>query len=322
MAVHEETAASPDWGDRVTPDVLVAIKDKKLLPIVQLDRGFVRPSYPGQVIISYFQAGRICDFINEKFGYAKLLDMMHAFGARKSTEQVVTELLAMKPEEFDKQFLAWLDEDLGKTVASFDEWRKKLRAIATAAKESKHDEVIKEGEAVIAMYPDYVEAANAYEFVADAHLAKNNKPAAIKILEHYAKIGGRDPEVLKKLASLLDESGQKGAAAATLAKINYVYPVNDEGLHRKLGDLLFADANYAGAVREYRALVASKPQDTAAAHFNLARAYSALNKDAEVEEHLLQALEAAPGYRPAQKLLLELNAKKKAGGASAPEHKK
>jgi tetratricopeptide (TPR) repeat protein len=175
---------------------------------------------------------------------------------------------------------------------------------------------------VIALYPDYVEGANAYEFVADAYLAKSNKPAAAKILERYASIGGRDPEVLKKLASLQEGAGQKGAAAATLAKINYVYPVNDEGLHRKLGDLLFAEANYAGAVREYRALVASKPQDTAAAHFNLARAYSALNKDAEVEDHLLQALEAAPGFRPAQKLLLELHAKRKAAGASAPEKKK
>jgi cellulose synthase operon protein C len=56
VAVHEETATNPEWGERVTPNVLAAINDKKLLPIAELDRGFIRPSYPGQIVVSYFQA--------------------------------------------------------------------------------------------------------------------------------------------------------------------------------------------------------------------------------------------------------------------------
>ena len=78
MAVHEETAATPDWGDRITPEVLAAIRDKKLLPIAEIDRGFVHPTYPSQVIVSYFQAGKICDYISERWGESKLLDMIHA----------------------------------------------------------------------------------------------------------------------------------------------------------------------------------------------------------------------------------------------------
>src|ERR1700753_4367242 len=62
LAVHEETQVSPEWGDRVTPDILTAIRDKKLLPISQLDRGFIFPQYPAQVLVSYFQAGNICDY--------------------------------------------------------------------------------------------------------------------------------------------------------------------------------------------------------------------------------------------------------------------
>ena len=89
MAVHEETAASPDWGDRLDPAGDQAIKDKKLLPVAELDRGFIRPSYPTQVVVSYFQAGRICDYINEKWGYDKLLEMMYAFAESKPTPEVV-----------------------------------------------------------------------------------------------------------------------------------------------------------------------------------------------------------------------------------------
>ena len=29
LAVHEETEASPEWGDRITPDVLVAIREQE-----------------------------------------------------------------------------------------------------------------------------------------------------------------------------------------------------------------------------------------------------------------------------------------------------
>ena len=80
-------------------------QDKKLLPVAQLDRGFIRPTYPNQVIVSYFQAGRICDFINEKWGYQKLLDMMHAFAQSKQTAEVIQRhSLKMKPEEFDTSF--------------------------------------------------------------------------------------------------------------------------------------------------------------------------------------------------------------------------
>ena len=86
LAVHEETAVSPDWGDRLSPDVISAIKDKKLLPIAELDRGFIHPECAAAGDrVSYFQAGRICDYINEKWGCDKLLAMLHDFGAGEDT---------------------------------------------------------------------------------------------------------------------------------------------------------------------------------------------------------------------------------------------
>ncbi len=123
LAVHEETQANPEWGDRITPDILVAIRDKKLLPVAELDRGFVRPEYPSQVIVSYFQAGRICDYIQSRWGADKLLDMVHSFAQIRTTPDVIQQDLGMSAEEFDKQFMAWLMNDVGKVVANFDAWR-------------------------------------------------------------------------------------------------------------------------------------------------------------------------------------------------------
>jgi tetratricopeptide (TPR) repeat protein len=305
LAVHEETEVSPEWGDRMTPEIIVAIREKKLLPVAELDRGFIRPEYPTQVIVSYYQAGRICDYIQARWGADKLLDMVHSFAQVKTTQEVIRQNLQMEPEEFDKQFLDWLDKDVGKTVANFDKWRTSLKDLAQQAKNKNYDEVLKQGEEVRQLYPDYVYPANPYEFMAEAHLAKGNKKGAASILTDFEKMGGRDPQALKQLASLEEELGKPADAAATLDRLNDIYPV-DEELHRHLGDLWFAQNNIKGAIREYGAVVAMQPLDKASAQYNLARAYLAAGQNDMAEEHLLASLEAAPSFRPAQKLLLQL----------------
>lgn len=306
MAVHEETAAAPDWGDRLDPTVINAIRDKKLLPVAQLDRGFIRPSYPNQVIVSYFQAGRICDFITEKWGYSTLLTMMRSFGESKPTPEVVEMHLKMKPEEFDIKFLEWLNAQVKDTVEKFPEWRKKMKELQAEAAAKQSDNVIKLAPEVIGMYRDFVERNSAYELLANAYVDKGDKAAAMKALQQYSTAGGRNPETLKKLATLQEEAGQPAEAVKTLERLVYIYPM-EEVLHRRLGDLYLARNALDGAIREYSAVIASKPIDQAASHFNLAKALQSAKRIDDAKEHLLMALEAAPGFKPAQKLLLELS---------------
>jgi tetratricopeptide (TPR) repeat protein len=156
------------------------------------------------------------------------------------------------------------------------------------------------------LYPEYVEAGNVYEALAEAYLATNDKASAAAELQRYAKAGGRSPTALKKLAGLLEDAGRKKEAAEALERVNYVYP-EDEDVHRRLGELLLSEGNAPGAIREYRAALALKPLDQAASHFNLARALRAAHQLDQAKDELLAALEAAPNYRPAQKMLLELN---------------
>jgi tetratricopeptide (TPR) repeat protein len=306
LAVHEETAVSPEWGDRLDPQAIMAIKDHKLLPVAELDRGFVRPSYPSQVVVSYFQAGRICDYINREWGWNKLLAMIHDFSGSASTAEVIQKELGMKPEEFDKRFLASLEAETKKTVDGFDHWREEIKKVAAEARAGENDDVIRDAAAIRDIYPDYVEAGNAYQFLADAWLAKGDKPKAIAELERYAKVGGRSPDTLKQLATLLEAAGDKKEAASVLERLNYIQPI-DEDLHRRLGDLYMALGNTGAAIREYRAVLAKAPTDPAASHFNLAQAYRSANRPGDAKDELLLSLEAAPGFRPAQKMLLELS---------------
>src|SRR5579862_1404668 len=306
MAVYEETAVSPEWGDRLDPHTLSAIKNKKLLPVAELDRGFVRPTYPEQVVVSYFQAGRICGYIAKRWGYDKLLAMMHDFATEASTPAVIRKELGMEPADFDRDFLATIDAETHKIIEGFDEWRTQVKAAVALSHAGKHQEVIERTTPIRDVYPEFVEQGNVYELRAEAFVALNNKAAATTELEGYAKVGGRDPAALKKLATLLEEAGRPVDAAKALDRITYIYPMDPE-VHQHLGTLWLDQGNREGAIREFTAALASKPIDLAASHYNLARAYRSADRPADAKEQLVLALEAAPGFRPAQRMLLELS---------------
>ena len=306
LAVHEESAASPDWGDRMTPDIVEALKNKKLLPVEELDRGFVRPEYPGQVIVSYFEAGKICDFIAGKWGNDAILGMVRSYGARKTTEEAITENLHLSASGFDKEFFSWLDGQTGNTVRHFDDWRNGLKSAYSSLKEGKNDEAIRQALAVRDFYPDYIAANSDYELLATCYLNQSKKPEAIAHLERYRDTGGTDVELLKKLARLELETGKTPAAMTTLKKVTFIYP-EDEEVHRRYGAALLDSGDAIGAVREYRAALELKPTDTAESHYELAKALNAAHRRDEAKDQVVLALEAAPAFKPAQQLLLQLS---------------
>jgi cellulose synthase operon protein C len=326
LAVHEEGQVYPYWANRLTPEVVVAIKSslmdkpselkdarsgskkEKLLPVAELDQGFIFPKYPDQVLVSYWQGGSICDYIAERWGNDALLGMVKSFAALKTTPEAIQANLHESPEQFDKDYMAWLDKKVGQTVANFDKWREQLKALAKMADEKQNDAVLAAAPEVIKLYPEYVEGANAYELLANAQMAKGNKQGAADALSTYAKEGGESPNALEELASLQEELGHPKDAMTTLERINYIYP-EDENLHRKLGELLLAQGDPKASVREFNAVLAMKPLDAASAHFDVAKAYLASGDKAKAEESVLAALEVAPGFKPAQKLLLEIEGK-------------
>jgi tetratricopeptide (TPR) repeat protein len=305
IAVHEETAASPEWGDRLGPDEITAIKEKKLLPIADLDRGYIHPQFPQQVIVSYYQGGKICDYITNKWGWDTILSMLHDFGAGEDTPTVIRKELKMEPAEFDKEFIASVEAETKNTVEHFAEWKDGVKKVAALAKTKDYGAVITAAVPLRDLYPEYVEEGSVYEFLATAYLAKENKPAAIGELERYVHAGGRNPDSIKKLGQLLEEAGRKKDAADILDRLNDIYPMDGE-LHQRLGSLWLDLGNGSGAVREYGAVLAFHPIDPAQAHYDLARAYRLNHQSDKAQDECLAALEIAPGFRPAQKLLLEL----------------
>ncbi len=306
LAVHEEGAVSPDWGDRLTPEIVSALEKKQLLSVVELDRGFVRPQYATQVLVSYFEAGKICDYIAGKWGNDTIVGMIHSYADRKTTAEAIEANLHETPSAFDKDFAAWLDQQTGNTVRHFDEWKKGMKTAYSDLQNGKTDAALHEGLSVRDYYPDYVGSDSDYELIAKAYLGKNDKASAMHELERYRTSGGTNVDTLKQLARLEAENGAPKEAVATLTKLNYIYP-EDAEIHRMLGPMLLAEGDTGGAIREDRAVVALNPADPADVHYQLAMALRAAHRLNEAKDEVLLALEAAPGFKPAQQLLLQLS---------------
>ena len=211
LAVHEEGTAKPEWATRPTPEILIAMRGKKLLPVTTIDQGFIYPEYPAQVIVSYFQAGAMCDYIQQLWGEDKLLEMVHSFAALETTPEVIQTALHISPSEFDLDFGSWLEKKYGQDVANFDRWRKGLGEVVKAGQAGQNEEVIAKAPAVLKLYPEYVGEANAYEFLAQAQIARGDKAGAATTLTTYQKMGGMSPSILDKLADLQQDLGQAQA---------------------------------------------------------------------------------------------------------------
>src|SRR5262249_48707107 len=154
-------------------------------------------------------------------------------------------------------------------------------------------------------FPDYVDENSAYLIKARAAKELGRDDDVTATLLEYRKLGGHDPAALISLAKSLGAANRNDDAIAVLEDVLMVAPLRGEG-HADLGDRLLEAGDAKRAVVEYKALLAMNPHDLSDAHYKLAKAYLAAEDRASSREHLLYALEIAPGFREAQQLLLEI----------------
>lgn len=305
ISMYEEWMADVRWGESVGPEYVEAVRKRELLPIVKLDRGFIRPKHAGQVAISYMQAGFVCKFIAQRWGEGKLVELLRGFAVEVPTGANIEAVLEISPEEFDEQFDDYMRDALGPALDGLPRWRRNLKAALESAREGDWDEAVEPAEAAKAAYPQHVGSGSAYVLLANAHDKAGNREAAVAELQEYERRGGRQPETLKKLAGWLEEAGRDAEAVYTYNGLIYNWP-QDEELHARLGDLHLEAGRADLARREFEAVLALDPLDRATAEFNLARAYVKIGDLASARLHVLQALERAPTFGPALQLLLQV----------------
>jgi tetratricopeptide (TPR) repeat protein len=306
ISVFEEWRTGPTPGVVVPPDVITALSEDKFLPVSELDSGFIRPTYPNQIQVSYVQAGLICLFIEQRWGFDRLSALLHQFDrANVTTAAAVQTTFKMAPADFDKEFEAFLQSRYGAVLAGMSEWQSQYQAARKAIQSEQWSDAIAPAKRAAELYPEHVGPGAPNLLLARAFDKLGRRPEAIAAVEAYRAAGGWDPAALRELARWLDEAGRGRDATAVLQSLNYADPLNPEQ-HVQLGERLLVDNRAEDSLREFRVLLALKDHDQAQALFGAARALHALGDRAASRRHVLDALVAAPHYKPAQDFLLKI----------------
>lgn len=306
ISVHEEWSSGPAPGITVPLPVFEAIRDGRLLPIEDLDAGFIHQTYEGQILVSYVQAGLVCEYITRQWGAPRLKALLDRFGSRRNTVEAFRDVLGVSPDGFDAGFTDFVRQRFGTMLNHFDDWRARQQAAKEALAKEDFDAAIAAAREAIRIYPDFVGTDSPHLLLAYALDEKKDEAGARTALEEYWRRGGVEANPIRRLADLLYAADRRDEAIHVLSGVNLSAPL-DESLHARLGDWLLEAGRGEDAVHEFTALLSFKPHDLAGAHFRLARAYHLLPDPDKARREVLLALEVAPHYREAQQLLLELS---------------
>ncbi len=327
LAVYEERRAHPAWDRHLDLRLLQAFEQDRLLPLAEIDRGFTRPAFPGQVLLTYYHASRVIQHLVDVYGWAAITRTLQALAAGQSIDRALHTATGHAMSALDAAFRATLRQEQARLApvleglpdpfrdeppspleadeAVDNAWLRALREGHRALRQQDYTTAEARFEAALTLYPDYVEPGNAYEGLAAVYRARRQPDRLIDVLARFLDATPFGTEAARELATLYQDRGDRHAAAACLERSLHTDPY-DLDTRRRLADLYEALGDTRRAVRERRAVLALDPVDRAAAYYDLARSLRLDRQPEAARRAVLQALEIAPGFREAQRLLLDL----------------
>jgi tetratricopeptide (TPR) repeat protein len=305
LSVYEEHRAKPGWGFDVSPEFLDAYRKGKLVPVSRMNDGFMRPAYPEQVQYSYYQASLVCDLIARDGGDRAILAMLQGYKAGKTTDEIFRTVLNIDPRAFDKKFDDYMRERFGARIAALDSVQAGLRSAGESLQRRDTTAAIAALERVRALFPGFAGEESASLALARLYAAKGDRARTADALAEIVQHNESSLEAHVRLIPVLLALGDTTRAIEMLDRSMYINPY-DMPRHEQLAVLARRTGARSIAVRERRAIVALDPADRAEAYYQLALAEFEVGDRSGARRSVLTALEEAPGFVPAQELLLKI----------------
>ena len=328
ISVYEERQADPAWGEKMNLGYRDMILHDELTPLGELSGAFLQPKSAEALQFAYYESSLAVEFLVQQFGLETLKGILHDLRDGKELNQAIA-TRTVPLADLEKQFAGFVRSraealapgvDLEKPPAEAKEaekknWEKahpdnyyvrvekaerllesKRWAEARSVLESLNYQGERRGE-----NPLWLKAA------AERHLGDTNAELA-----SLQKLAEREADFVDLQLRLIDlTAARKDWPAETkyaerLLQINPLIPAP----YRALAEAGLGTGNAEQAIEAYRKLLLLEPSDPAEMHFQLARLLHARGgAESEAKRHVLQALEEAPRYRDAQRLLLEIEAR-------------
>jgi tetratricopeptide (TPR) repeat protein len=330
ISVYEELQENASWGQRMDPRYREHILNDGLTPLSELSSAFMRPESGWHLQFAYFESAMAVDFLVQSFGIeslrAVLGDLKSGLPVNVALDRRCAALseLETRFEEFAKKQaesltpnVDWEKPDLEKLLAendgSLEAWVKEhpKNFVGQMALAQQQLAAKKWGDAestlrqLIKIYPTYIGGDNAYERLASVYQKLDRPLDERNILEQFAAISDDAVPANLRLVELQTEASDWTALEQTAARLFAIDPLLEQP-HSTRAVVAEERKQPAIAARALGRLLLLEPDDPADIHYRFAKSLSAQEKYAEAKRQTLMALEEAPRFRDAHRLLLDL----------------
>ncbi len=345
ISVYEEFQENATWGQAMTPRYREMVLGDDLTPVSKLSAAFLSPKSDLHLQFAYYESALVVEYLVQRFGFDSLKQILHDLGEGADINAAIaahTEPIG----EFEKDFAAFARERAERLAPGLD-WKKykpidpehasvaelveknptNFWALTDYARklvgEKKWEQAKAPLKKLLEAYPAFTGANNAYSLLAAAHRGLNETNEEREVLSKLAALDTDATATFQRLMEL-DEAVKDWSGVAQNAErflaVNPLLPQPYRHLARANEELSQTEA----AIQSYHKLLLLDPPDPAVVNFRLARLLRQRG-DPAAKRHVLQALEEAPRYRDAHRLLLEINGEgsgpREKGGPSDPENK-
>ncbi|MEY2410106.1 MAG: hypothetical protein QOF48_2776 [Verrucomicrobiota bacterium] len=324
ISVFEEKQENPTWGQEMNPLYREMILGKDFSPLSELSAAFLAPKSDQHLQFAYYESSLAVEFLVTRFGIKALQHILQDLNDGAELNAAISKRTAPL-EKLEKDFARFATDRARNLAPGLDFEKPKPGAAAPGGeaaagsstnfyaltretrrmlRDKKWAEAKGSGEKLLQLYPGHTGPENAYELLAEAYRGLGETNAERSVLARWAD---RDADALEAYSRLMELGVPRadwGSVATNAERYLAVNPL----IHSPYGFLAEADevlGRTNEAIRASRTLVKLNPPDLAGAEYRLARLLHTA-RDPEAKRHVLMALEEAPRFRDAQRLLLEL----------------
>lgn len=323
ISVHEELQANPSWGQRMTVRYREMVLGDDFVPIGELSSAFLAPKTPMHLQFAYYESALAVEFIVKNYSFDALKKILHDLGegveinkaiethtaelaaleesfekfARQRAESLAPGLDFTKPEPADLRSTNWL-------AANPTNYWAIQRRIVNSFAQKEWSNAIPPLKLLTELFPTQGGDDGAWVLLARAHRELGDTNSERAALIKAAALDSDLPDVYLRLAELGLAAKDWNLVYQNARRALAVNPLVPHP-HRLLAQSAEAEGHDADAIVANRTLLRLDPPDPAETHYRLARLLQKKN-DPEARRHVLQALEEAPRYHDALRLLREL----------------
>ena len=327
ISVHEEQLADPSWGDRISPEYREMILGDDLTPVSKLSSAFLKAKTGKHLQFAYFESSLVVKFIVEKFGEESLVGVLDALGMGipindalsrhvgpiDALDNMFRKYVTSAAKSYGKNFDWEKPEKAFTDSASWQGWLKEhensfqglLSLAASQLKESDPQAALKTIETFESLLVENTRDPNAEVLKAKAWRDLKETEKEMLALESVLTLKASDTDSCLRLLQIYSDANDTKNVKRMARRLQAINPLLKSS-HRSLALVAEKENDDQLAIESLSALVTMDPLDKADTHYRLASAQFKQQDSVAAKRNVLLALEAAPRFRDAHKLLLEI----------------